>query len=89
MIDEMFFRFLSHWYDREQARAQYLQQMPEYAALLKKQDRASWPLNASLDSGGRETFLEYEAAHNALAGMAEEAAFLTGLTAGVRLCLRL
>lgn len=36
MIDEMFFRFLSHWYDREQARAQYLQQMPEYAALLKK-----------------------------------------------------
>ena len=58
MIDEMFFRFLSHWYDREQARAQYLQQMPKYAALLKKQDRASWALDASLDSGGREAFLE-------------------------------
>ena len=89
MIDDALFQFLCSWYDLERDRSQYLPRKPGYAALLREQDRAAWALDASLDSGGQAAFLEYEAARNALSNLAEEAAFLTGIRAGLRLCLRL
>ena len=77
------------WYDQERKQAKLLEQLPGYPAAHHRLCRTQEGLESCLDETARAAFLEYEEARSRMDCLTEEAAFLTGLTAGLRLCLRL
>lgn len=89
LAEAFLYELAGQWYHRELERSGLLEGHPAYPAARHALLRASEGLETCLDETARAAFLEYEAASSQEGRLAEEAAFLTGLAAGLRLCLRL
>ena len=88
-MSDYFYTFLSHWYSHEYENAQDYRHFPDYFRTEEACTRIALALEDMLTGDARRTFMEYESASSDLSLLLEKAAFLTGLRAGLRLCLRL